>query len=101
MNKPCVMSGCLNYVGVGVSRCPEHELPEKPRDPRYDSAWGRHSRQVRREWVAENGNLCPGWQVPAHPSTDLVLDHDVGVLCRVCNGVKGGGHDKRRRNRDG
>lgn len=52
-------------------------------------------------WRQVNGDVCPGWRVPAHPSADLTADHvlPVGaggpeegplvVLCRVCNGRKG------------
>jgi hypothetical protein len=56
-------------------------------------------------YVQDNGQVCPGWQVPAHPSTDLCADHitsvalggdprgPFGVLCRSCNARKGkGGH---------
>ncbi|MGA5819719.1 HNH endonuclease [Kitasatospora sp. NPDC094028] len=48
------------------------------------------------------GNWCPGWNAPAHQSTDLTADHvvplarggsstaeNVRVLCRSCNGRKG------------
>jgi len=42
--------------------------------------------------------MCPGWGGdPPHDATDLVLDHDVGVLCRSHNSRKGATVDKERR----
>ncbi len=56
-----------------------------------------------REHLARFGPWCPGWGIPAHPSTDLTLDHVVPleaggepfaddnlvVGCRGCNDRKG------------
>jgi hypothetical protein len=46
--------------------------------------------------VAQHGQVCPGWGRPAHESTDLVVDHDVGPLCRSCNSRKAATVDKAR-----
>ena len=34
---------------------------------------------------------------PAHPAYDLVVDHDLGVICRQCNSHKAATHDRERR----
>jgi 5-methylcytosine-specific restriction endonuclease McrA len=58
---------------------------------------------VLRAWRGERGNWCPVYRRPAHPATDLTVDHvvplaaggapfDIGntaVLCRSCNSTKG------------
>lgn len=49
-----------------------------------------------------NGYYCPGWRLPdypghsPHPATDLVVDHDLGILCRSCNSSKAATHDRDR-----
>lgn len=62
----------------------------------YHGTWQTTRRAVLTAWRAEHGNWCPGWNRPAHPATDLTVDHvnprdphTLGVLCRACNGSKG------------
>jgi len=70
----------------------------------YDEAWRALSRAVLREWRAQHGDWCPGWQCPPHASSDLTVDHvtpihvagmsvptkeGCSVLCRRCNSRKG------------
>ncbi|MGO1049794.1 hypothetical protein [Crossiella sp. CA198] len=55
---------------------------------------------------AQHGDICPGWEVPAHRASDLTADHHtpvgaggqeggaLGVLCRSCNGRKGARPDR-------
>lgn len=65
--------------------------------PWYGPAWQRLAARVLAQHRAENGDWCPGWRTPAHPATDLTVDHvdprslarGVAVLCRSCNGRKG------------
>lgn len=51
--------------------------------------------------LAVYGAVCPGYNVPGHPSTDLTVDHivpkarggtdsvdNLTVLCRACNSRK-------------
>lgn len=33
---------------------------------------------------------------PPHPAYDLVVDHDLGVICRQCNSHKAATHDRGR-----
>lgn len=61
----------------------------------YQGDWPRLSKQLRAEWVAQHGWVCPGWETHAHPATDLVVDHITArsrqalqVLCRSCNSRK-------------
>jgi 5-methylcytosine-specific restriction enzyme A len=51
------------------------------------------------EHRACHGDWCPGFGLPAHADADLVVDHDVGVLCRSCNGRKAATVDKQRARR--
>jgi hypothetical protein len=34
---------------------------------------------------------------PGHPAYDLVVDHDLGILCRSCNSSKAATFDRERR----
>ena len=67
----------------------------------YAGNWRYNSQQLRLEWIAIHGHWCPGWQIeghtgrPAHPATDLVVDHDLGVMCRSCNSHKAATYDRR------
>jgi hypothetical protein len=56
---------------------------------RYDYAWRKLSKAIR-EAIPE-GAPCPGWGVPPHPiaRSEWTVDHDLGPLCRRCNGRKG------------
>ena len=68
----------------------------------YAGDWRYQSKQLRLEWISINGYYCPGWAIPnyqghhPHPATDLVVDHDLGILCRSCNSSKAATHDRDR-----
>jgi 5-methylcytosine-specific restriction protein A len=70
----------------------------------YTQAWRVAAAAAVAQHRAEHGNVCPGWNVPAHPAADLTGDHivpkarggtdspdNVQVLCRACNSRK---HDQ-------
>ena len=63
---------------------------------RYGGTWQAKSKAIRQAWVQRHGWVCPGWQRLPHASSDLVVDHDVGVLCRTCNAKKAATADKAR-----
>lgn len=93
---------CRALIDRTRTRCPRCQAtrtaPKRAADAkRYDSQWRAESARVRQAWVAAHGWVCPGWERDAHPSTDLVVDHDVGPLCRRCNSSKAGGYDKAKR----
>jgi hypothetical protein len=102
--KPCLDCGTL----TAAARC---TACARPRERARTQAKRRrrpytHAEQQRRAaavtaWRTQHGNLCPGWQRPAHHATDLTADHidPVGaggsedgaltVLCRSCNSRRG------------
>lgn len=102
-NRPCL--DCRRPTARG-SRCPDCTARrDGPTIAIYASARWRHlSASVIRSWRTAHGPMCPGWDVPPHPSADLTADHriplklggdafdrrNVTVLCRECNGRKGG-----------
>lgn len=93
----CAVCGRLSG---NQSRCAAHKIKRADRKSTtndYSGAWRRQSEKTRAEWVEAHGEVCPGWNKSAHPSKDLVVDHDVGVLCRACNGRKAATHDKQRK----
>ena len=70
-------------------------MPRGPR-PQYGQQHQQDSARLRTEHVAAKGWVCPGmedYDVPMHPSRDLVADHNVPgdpsqgytVRCRSCN----------------
>jgi hypothetical protein len=65
--------------------------------------WEQRSKALRAQHVALYGPLCPGWQRGAHyvRPDQLVVDHDVGVMCRACNSRKAATVDKTRKISDG
>lgn len=89
------------FVKYANSRCIEHAKEKlrqteakriRPPDRGYGGDWRRNARRVVDEWLATQGLVCPGWQCDAHEVSkryDLCVDHDVGILCRRCNGRKG------------
>jgi 5-methylcytosine-specific restriction enzyme A len=89
--RPCL--GCGQLIASG-SRCPQCKRP-------YTSAGRTRRARVVAEWINIYGAWCPGWQRPAHPSTDLTADHQIAVaaggpedgplrvLCRGCNSARG------------
>lgn len=90
------------------SRCPacattvetERTRRKRQRRPQATASETRRRAAAVADWVAVRGWVCPGWQCPAHPSTDLTADHVIPyavsgtedgpltVLCRPCNGRK-------------
>lgn len=95
------------------SRCARHaDTHERSRrrgrrQPWYGGDWRKVSKRAREEHVARHGLTCPGYGVPAHrvdSIDDLTLDHvtprstsgGLQVLCRSCNGRKGGSDDRKR-----
>lgn len=101
VRRPCAQRDCLAYVQSPASYCPPHLAKRQQRPSTaargYNAEWRRLSEETRRAWVLERGPWCPGWERDGHwvRESDLCLDHDVGVLCRQCNGRKGGGYDRR------
>lgn len=69
------------------SRCPTCRSTQRAK---YAGAWPAHSRTTITAHIEAHGHWCPGWHAPAHPSTDLTLDHGPPerVLCRACNSRK-------------
>ena len=89
-------------------RCPDHTRQRAARQTQakrevrpYTYAEKERRAASVRAHVAEFGWVCPGYGVPAHPSTDLTADHPVAVaaggseaqvhvvMCRSCNSRKG------------
>ena len=85
-------------------RCPDHARDhDRARREVYDSpAYRKLRARVIGSWLRERGPWCPGYDVPAHVSHRLTLDHviplehggapldvrNAGVLCRACNARK-------------
>lgn len=97
--RPCL--GCdTPTTGPRCPRCQHADDNQRwatGKGDRYNTAWRKHSQQTRTAWVEAHGWNCPGYQRPPHPHRDLVVDHDLGVLCRPCNAVKASTTDKQRR----
>ncbi|PJN00805.1 HNH endonuclease [Streptomyces sp. CB01201] len=88
------------------SRCDDCTASfEARRGSSTQRGYGARWRQVRSQAVVAHrqvyGEWCPGWNVPAHPASDLTGDHitpkskggtddlaNVQVLCRGCNSRK-------------
>ena len=104
--KLCTVCGLL--TSRAGSRCAEHarQSNRSRHNALYSTrAWQRLSARVLRAWRGEHGNWCPGYQRPAHPASDLTVDHvvplaaggapfDIGncaVLYRSCNSTEGAG----------
>ncbi|MGK2852252.1 MAG: HNH endonuclease [Candidatus Limnocylindrales bacterium] len=107
--KLCTVCGVVTS-GAG-SRCTDHARASNRsrHNALYSTrAWQRLSARVLRAWRGEHGNWCPGYQRPAHPASDLTVDHVVplaaggapfdiantAVLCRSCNSTKGASTDR-------
>jgi hypothetical protein len=106
MRRPCLgWDGrpCAQLVRPPALRCAPHQaLRDRQVDASrgttaergYGSEWQREARATLRAWVAEHGHVCPGWGRRPHESADLVVDHQVGPLCRSCNSRKAATFDK-------
>jgi hypothetical protein len=75
--------GCGQVAILSRSRC--DTCRRTKRNTRYPNTWPTQSRDAIATHVATHGHVCPGYHQDPHPSTDLTLDHEVGVLCRACN----------------
>ena len=102
--KLCTVCGVVtSHAG---SRCTEHarQSNRSRHNVLYSTrAWQRLSARVLRAWRGEHGSWCPGYNRPAHPASDLTVDHviplaadgapfdvaNTSVLCRSCNSTKG------------
>ena len=76
--KLCTVCGVV--TSRAGSRCTEHarQSNRSRHNALYSTrAWQRLSARVLRAWRGEHGNWCPGYQRPAHPATDLTVDHVV------------------------
>jgi 5-methylcytosine-specific restriction protein A len=98
--RPCVDCGTPTRNGTRCPTCTrEHNRAQGSATARgYDSRWARQSKRLRQQHLVEHGSVCAGWERDAHRCApdDLVVDHDVGVLCRSCNASKAAGYDTRR-----
>jgi hypothetical protein len=94
--KRCIRDDCQKLFRGAGSLCPDHATT---RARGYGAPWAKRSRRARQAWISEHGWLCPGWKRPHHVADDLVVDHDLGVLCRQCNSTKAATEDKARAGR--
>ena len=98
---------------------PEHRCDECRREVnrikyqrrRRTAAERRRRQALIAEHVRVHGWNCPGWNRPAHASTDLTADHltpqarggapesAIRVLCRSCNAARGDGSSRESRSR--
>lgn len=104
--KRCAIPGCTNPAGK-TGHCDRHAASHEaarrrliPTKAARTPAVRRHRAAAVAEHRATYGNRCPGFEVPAHPATDLTADDPVPiarggdpmqaleVLCRACNGRK-------------
>jgi 5-methylcytosine-specific restriction protein A len=105
--RPCLDCGALHSNSSRCASC-EARYKAKVEQSRgsatrrgYGYGWRGLARQLVTEHVASYGSVCPGHSVPAHPSTDLTVDHiipksqggsnersNLMVLCRGCNARK-------------
>jgi 5-methylcytosine-specific restriction endonuclease McrA len=93
--RPCQDCGTI----TSSTRCPRcQQSRDRTRNrerTHYRGDWPALSRKLRVEWIERCGYVCPGWHTPAHPATDLVVDHvqprsrtQLAILCRTCNSRK-------------
>lgn len=100
---PCLDCGALS----SGPRCPGHTraknyttLQAKRERRPYTAEERRRRAQAVSDWITIYGYICPGWHIPAHPSSDLTAEHPYAValggdedqpltvLCRSCNSRK-------------
>lgn len=106
---PQPFSACLPSVPTKPRPpCPQcrrlHcDHPRTTYNPAPNTRATKQRAQAVQAWRNQYGDLCPGFGVDPHPSTDLTADHPtplklgglehqpLRVLCRACNARKGGG----------
>lgn len=105
--KFCLGCGELTRNGSRCETCQtaldrQHEIARGTSTQRgYGSAWRKTAREAVAAHRQAHGDVCLGWNRPAHPATDLTADHripkalggtdepsNVQVLCRSCNSAK-------------
>jgi 5-methylcytosine-specific restriction protein A len=109
--RPCIDCGHLSRDGTRCLACRrardrrrEQGRPS-PAARGYGPAWTQLAAAVKAAWRAQHGDLCPGYEVPAHPIVApnlLTVDHivpkiqggtddptNLAVLCKKCQGRKG------------
>lgn len=98
MRRPCLDCGKPTHEGSRCGSCKraQDRARWQTKRNRYDTEWRKHSKQLRDAHIAACGWWCPGWGPthPSHASTDLVVDHDDGVMCRSANALKANTVDK-------
>lgn len=98
MLRPCATCGRLIDFGFRCNSCNKEaeRLRDARRGVRYTWTERKRMRQFVADYVAVNGNVCPGYGRSTHESTDLQADHvqpiELGghggplqVLCGPCN----------------
>ncbi len=76
--------GCSALISVGA-RCLKCRRAQRAK---YSNGWTAIAAERVRHHVAQHGWICPGFHCEPHASHDLVVDHDMGVLCRSHNSTK-------------
>ncbi len=99
--RPCLSCATPTRNTTRCNRCGGDRAPTRQG---YGNAERTRRASVVQQWRAQHGDLCPGWQRPAHvvsPPNKLTADHvqavarggsqqgALQVLCLRCNGAKG------------
>jgi 5-methylcytosine-specific restriction protein A len=99
--RPCLSCGTPTRNTTRCNRCGGDRTPTRQG---YGNAERTRRAAVVQQWRAQHGDVCPGWQRPAHavsPPNKLTADHvravarggsqqgALQVLCLRCNGAKG------------
>ena len=96
----CAEPGCP-VIMRKPGRCTKHRR-RSPTDTANDTTERRRRSQLKRQWIAQHGLTCAGWQRPPHAVQDaahLTAAHDipardggteiVAFLCPSCNSRMG------------
>jgi 5-methylcytosine-specific restriction protein A len=99
-----IPAGSRSSSGYKCEPCrKEYERNKSRRRRRTPTERARRQALISRH-VAEFGNVCPGYECPPHPASDLTADHllpvarggneesELRVLCRSCNSSRGAGY---------
>ena len=98
---PCATCGEPAY-GRQCRRCYARSTAAQPRRKALSGSWSERKRRaaVVAAWRRDVGDVCPGYQRPAHNALDLCADHvtpvaaggdehgELQILCRACNSSK-------------